>query len=171
VKAGFAGVAADVRVASLLAAAIDGASASRTDVVAVAYADYDVTGTVSPEALLTIAIQSGARGVLLDTAAKDGPSLAQLVAPGRLEEWVQRARSAGLSVALAGRVTPPDLPLVAAAGADIVGVRGAACEGGRDGEISVERIRRLRAVLRAVPRHTLPMAALAVVSGEIPDQR
>jgi uncharacterized protein (UPF0264 family) len=51
----------------------------------------------------------------------------------RVGEWVSAARSRGLGVALAGRLTAIDLPKVAAFGAQILGVRSAACEGGRMG--------------------------------------
>jgi uncharacterized protein (UPF0264 family) len=46
-----------------------------------------------------------------------------------------------LLVAVAGKLTATDLPLVRDAGADIAGVRGAACAGGRSGVVSRALVR------------------------------
>jgi uncharacterized protein (UPF0264 family) len=59
---------------------------------------------------------------------------------------VSEAREAGLMVALAGQLTADDLPFARDAGADIAGVRGAACDGGRSGRVSADKVRALRAV-------------------------
>ena len=52
--------------------------------------------------------------------------------------------------ALAGKLTADDLAFVRDAGADIAGVRGAACERGRAGSIVEERVRQLRTALEPV---------------------
>lgn len=152
IKVGFAGTS-DIRMAAALArATLRGAAAGNpaTGVVVVAYADV-VGGAMSPTALLEVASSAGAAGVLLDTADKRGPSLTELVAPAWLAEWVRLAHRRALSVALAGRLRAEDLPIVAACGADIAGVRGAACDGGRNGRISAARVRELtRACVTAV---------------------
>jgi uncharacterized protein (UPF0264 family) len=140
VKVGFGLESNPSRVASLIAAAARGSS----DVVAVGYADL-VPGVLSPQ-FVELAAAAGARGVLLDTADKAGPGLRSLVNPRDLTIWVSRARSAGLLAALAGKLSPGDLPFVRDTGADIAGVRGAACEGGRHGVISAARVHRLRAL-------------------------
>ena len=64
--------------------------------------------------------------------------------PAALVAFVSSVREAGLFVALAGQLTADDLPFVRDAGADIAGVRGAACDGGRNGHVSAERVRALR---------------------------
>src|SRR5262249_39654673 len=76
---------------------------------------------------------AGAAGVLLDTADKAGPGLRGLIAPRDLASWVSAAHDAGLLVALAGKLTESDLSFARDAGADIAGVRGAACDGGGGG--------------------------------------
>ena len=147
VKIGFAGVTCPERIAALTAAAVRGVTASRHDrpgVVAVAYADSDPATSLPPDALVALAARVGADGLLLDTADKAGPGLRQLVTPGALAAWVANVHTAGLLVALAGKLTGADFPFVHDAGADIAGVRGAACEGGRIGRVTVERVRRLR---------------------------
>ena len=66
------------------------------------------------------------------------------MAPAALARWVGAAHDAGLLVAVAGRLTADDLAIVRDAGADIAGVRGAACEGGRTGRVSAEKVAFLR---------------------------
>ena len=145
VKVGFAGTGDPRNAEALLRAAIRGASAGcdRCGVVAVAYADADQAGSISPDLLVDAAAAAGASGILLDTANKSGPGLRGLVPPEALTAWVTRARQRGLMVALAGRLQVDDLDFVRQAGADVAGVRGAACDGGRTGRISVEKVREL----------------------------
>jgi uncharacterized protein (UPF0264 family) len=144
VKVGFAGIACE-RAAALTAAAVRGAAAARHGaVIIVGYAD--VTPLPGP-ALAETAARAGAAGVLLDTANKRGPGLRGLVTPSVLAAWVAEAHAAGLIVALAGQLTADDLPFVRDAGADIAGVRGAACDGGRTGRVSAARVRLLQARL------------------------
>jgi uncharacterized protein (UPF0264 family) len=62
-----------------------------------------------------------------------------------LSAWRRNAHAAGLLVAVAGRLAPEDLPWVRDAGADVAGVRGAACEDGRGGRVNAARVRGLAA--------------------------
>jgi len=147
VKVGFAGINERVRVEQLLAAAARGMKASGTGgAVAVAYAD-DMATTVDRVTLLDLAARAGASGVLLDTANKRGPRLLQLLSTKALTAWVAAGHSYGLTVALAGQLTIDDLSSVLDTGADIAGVRGAACEGGRSSRISAERVNALKATM------------------------
>jgi uncharacterized protein (UPF0264 family) len=117
-------------------------------VIVVAYADEPSAAGPTPMAFVALAARAGAAGVLLDTANKSGPGLRGLVTPSRLAAWVSEAHEAGLVVSLAGRLTADDLGFVRDAGADIAGVRGAACDGGRTSRVTAERVRGLRARLR-----------------------
>jgi uncharacterized protein (UPF0264 family) len=149
VKVGFGGIRDSHRLEGLAAAAARGAHAGsrgRGGVVAVGYVDADHASSPAREALLAASIRAGMRGVLLDTVNKRGPGLRDLLAAVNLADWVTRAHDAGLLVALAGKLRPEDLSFVRDAGADIAGVRGAACVGGRSGRVSAERVRRLRAL-------------------------
>lgn len=144
VKIGFASITDPSRVDRLLTLAVRGVRATgQADcgVVAVAYADTDGDTSVERTALVDIAERTGATGVLLDTADKNGPSLPHLVSPASLEAWVGMAHDAGLTVALAGKLTAADLPFICQTGADIAGVRGAACEDGRSSRVTVEKVR------------------------------
>lgn len=149
VKIGFAGVSNRARLDTVITAAMRGA-AHHADVVAVAYADADRVGTLEPRLILDAAAYAGAAGVLLDTADKHGPGLRALMTPAALGAWVTAAHDVGLRVALAGQLTLDDLDFVKDAGADIAGVRGAACEGGRSGRIASEKVRLLARSMRSV---------------------
>lgn len=134
---------------AVAAGAVRGATAGRsgTAVVLVAYADQPYA-RVSPMALLDVASAAGAAGVLLDTADKRGPRLTELTTLAWLTEWAARAHRRSLSVALAGRLRAEDLSIVRRCGADVAGVRGAACEGGRSGRVVAARVRDLCSVCR-----------------------
>jgi uncharacterized protein (UPF0264 family) len=60
-----------------------------------------------------------------------------------VSRWVSAAHRASLTVALAGKLTERHFAILGASGADIIGVRGAACDGGREGRVSEERVRGL----------------------------
>jgi uncharacterized protein (UPF0264 family) len=154
VKVGFAGVTDAERAAALLAAAVRGARAERPEsgVVAVAYADSPPADTISAQTVIDVAVRAGAAGVLLDTSNKAGATLSRLLPESALAAWVADARMRGLVAMLAGRLTPADLPLVYEAGADVAGVRGAACDGGRSGRVSAIRVRELAMTCRALRR-------------------
>ena len=150
VKVGFVGIANTERVGALARAAVDGARAGAAGgpagcgVVAVAFADADRALGLAPFALVAEAARAGAEGLLLDTADKSGPGLRALMDASALAAFVSSVREAGLFVALAGQLGVADLSFVRDAGADIAGVRGAACDGGRIGQVSTERVRLLK---------------------------
>ena len=147
VKVGFAGIVDIGRTVSLLKAAVRGATAGsdgRCGVVAVAYADARLVASLSQDELTEAAVRAGTRGVLLDTADKRGPGLRDLLSQDALAAWAAAAHEAGLLVAVAGKLQADDLGFARDAGADIAGVRGAACEGGREGRVTTERVRALR---------------------------
>lgn len=146
VKAGFAGVESSTAVERLLKTAV--AAVGRSAVVAVAYADSP-GGCLAPELVAGAAVAAGAGGLLIDTADKDRPSLFRLHPQPVVAAWVLRWQSAGLSVALAGKLAAADVSTAAALGADVAGVRGAACTGGRTSVISEARVRELKAHLAA----------------------
>jgi len=136
-----------------------GAAAARpgTGVVLVTYADWSRAGSAAPPVVIEVAAATGAAGVLLDTAYKDA-ALFALWSPEIVGAWVAAVQRAQLFAALAGSLTARDVPLVRALGADLVGVRGAACVGGRLGRVTRARV----AALSALARGSAPLrAALA----------
>lgn len=147
VKIGFAGIESAPRIGEIVAAAVFASraiSVEKTGVVAVAYADASRVSSVAFEDLLEAASRGGAEGVLVDTADKRGPGLRQLVEAATLSRWIADAHDAGLFIAVAGKLTADDLPLLRDSGADVAGVRSAACDGGRIGRVSADRIRALK---------------------------
>ncbi len=117
-------------------------------VIAGAYADAERVpgGSMPPGAVVAAARRAGAGGCLLDTALKDGRGLFEWLTPEALAELVAEGHAAGLEMALAGALRAEDLSAVRTTGADIAGVRSAACrDGRRTGPLDAERIGRLRA--------------------------
>jgi uncharacterized protein (UPF0264 family) len=165
VKIGFAGIDDIATVGRLLQAAVAGGTGLvRAAVIAVAYADADRSASIAPSALVDVAAWSGARGVLLDTAVKSGPGVRDLMSARALAAWVRAARQAGLLAAVAGKLTARDLPFVHDIGAHIAGVRGAACDGGRSGHISTDRVRHLRARIADAERPSASSGAVTAPS-------
>lgn len=151
-KVGFAGVRSPDRIAGLISAAVLAARSSPAlpRIVAVAYADAARAGTVSPALIARFARLAGAAGVLLDTHTKDGLGLLEWFDSPALVAWVSSVRRAGLLTALAGALGLAEFPLVCRAVPDVVGVRGAACDGGRQGNVTAERVWGLRRGLAQV---------------------
>ena len=171
VKLGFAGVGTSERAIRLLEAAVSGAAPGACGVVAVAYADYEHVGSFSPTEVLAAARRAGAAGLLIDTADKQGPGLTGLATRTTLRRWIDRAHDDGLLLALAGKISEADLDVIGDLGADVVGVRGSACEGGRGGVIVAAKIHRLRQrldqiagmVVRKAERTASPLSAVTTL--------
>jgi (5-formylfuran-3-yl)methyl phosphate synthase len=147
VKVGLWGVSGEGEAVALLRAVREGAAGAV--VVAGGYADARrVPGApLAPELLPRVAFAAGVGVVLLDTAIKDGRGLFDWLSPEALGAFVAEAHSLGLEVALAGALRAEDLPAVRASGANIAGVRSAACvDGVRSGPLDVSRVRALLAV-------------------------
>src|SRR3954466_8056663 len=130
VKVGLWGVSTEAAAVSLLRAVREAATGAA--VVAGAYADARrvVPAPLAPQLLPRVAAAAGVRLCLLDTAVKDGRGLFDWLAPDELAALVAEAHDAGLQVALAGALRAEELPAVRASGADIAGVRSAACVDG-----------------------------------------
>jgi uncharacterized protein (UPF0264 family) len=150
VKIGFAGVPSAAR-ARELGAAVQRGAGPGTGVVLVAYADWRRVASLAPAHVVAVAARLGVAGVLLDTAHKDTPLFA-LASPDEVGAWVDAAHRAGLFAALAGSLSRPNFATARALGADLVGVRRAACRGGRRGPVSEARVAALSALARTVPR-------------------
>jgi len=98
-------------------------------VVAAGYADYRRFGGLDISGVLQAAIESGSDYVMLDTAIKDGKSLFDALALSEIAEFVGAARRARLGIALAGSLRLADIPALLKLSPDIIGVRGAVCDG------------------------------------------
>jgi uncharacterized protein (UPF0264 family) len=153
VKVGLWGVSTQADAVALLRTVR--AAAAGAVVVAGAYADARrvASAPLAPELLPRVARAAGVHVCLLDTAVKDGRGLLDWLSPQALTALVGEAHELGLEMALAGALHAEDLPVVAATGADIAGVRSAACaDGQRTGALDPSRVRALRAVCAPTPR-------------------
>ncbi len=117
---------------------------SQPHIVAVAYADSRRTGSLPPDVVCRVAADAGVTGVLIDTHVKDGAGLLHWLSPGELAAWVAHAKGEGLVTGVAGSLGLADLDSVCLGLPDVVGFRGAACDGGRSGRVSVDRVASLR---------------------------
>lgn len=143
VKVGLRGpFAGDDEIVAVVRAVRD-AVGPAVSVVAGGYADVAgaAGGPVGVEGLVGLAVRGGADGCLLDTLAKDGPTLLEAHPRARLAALVREGHAAGLHVALAGRLGLADLPVLADLGADLAGVRSAVCRGGRTGPLDADLVR------------------------------
>jgi uncharacterized protein (UPF0264 family) len=150
VKIGFAGLRTAGAISELIVTAREAASKASDPprFIAVAYADADQVDAPDPWEVCEAARRGGATGILLDTAKKSGGTVLDLMPLGELSDWVSLAHLHELTAGVAGNLRLDDFEVVAATGADIVGVRGAACDGGRTGTVSAQRVAALVAALR-----------------------
>jgi uncharacterized protein (UPF0264 family) len=111
-------------------------------VAACAYADLGASGP-TPEEVGRLAVGHRLPALLLDTFQKDGRTLLDHVSLDRLSALAESCRRGGVQLALAGSLTLDAIRAVLPLGPRWVAVRGAACEGGREGRICARRVREL----------------------------
>jgi uncharacterized protein (UPF0264 family) len=119
-------------------------------VVASGYADAARVSTVNPLLVPEIAYEAKADIAMLDTAIKDKKSLFNFLTNPQLRSFVNAAHSYGLKAALAGSLQKEDLPEVYALGADVAGVRAAACtlSDRVKGQITKEKVQELAEIVK-----------------------
>jgi (5-formylfuran-3-yl)methyl phosphate synthase len=115
--------------------------------VPVAYADEHSAGGPSLVATMDWAAENGCEFMLIDTFCKDGRDLARFCDQRTLGELLQGARRRGLRLGLAGGLARAALKKIVSLGPDLVGVRGAACRGGRLGDVDESLVRSLAALV------------------------
>jgi uncharacterized protein (UPF0264 family) len=96
-------------------------------VVAVGYADAERIDAIDPMLIPEIAFKAQVDVAMIDTAVKDGKNIFTFLTTKQLAEFVNSAHNLGLEAALAGALRKQDLRVVYALGADVAGLRGAAC--------------------------------------------
>jgi (5-formylfuran-3-yl)methyl phosphate synthase len=150
VKLGFRGVAEPKRITALLSLAVEWATRllGCPAVIAVAYADHQRGESLPPAAFPALVAEAGADGLLLDTCFKDGPRLFDLLEPAGLARIGRALAEDELIFALGGGLRAGQIRLARETGASVFGVRGAACRGGRNGEIDQDLVRELAHAIR-----------------------
>ena len=132
---------------------LDGTETQR---VAVAYGDWERCGAPAPEEVIGAAQTTKCSYFLLDTKTK-GTALPEVVDVATIRHWMQLAKAAEMRTVLAGSLGLEQMAAVIGACApDIIGVRGAACVGGRGGTIAAEKVQQLTAALRAADDAVAP---------------
>lgn len=111
--------------------------------VAVVYADWQACRCPSPETILATANNCRCRTLLVDTFDKSKGRLLDHWPLADLGRFVERVRSAGLTIALAGSIDLPMVTSVLSLKPDWIAVRGAVCRGGREGQLDFAKTRRL----------------------------
>ena len=152
IKAGLYGLKTPEKAVYLIRNVIKAAKEynSAIKVVTSGYADAARVSTVDPLLVPKIAHEAQADVAMLDTAIKDGKTLFTFLTKPQLQQFVEAAHSYGLKAALAGSLHKEDLPAVYALGADIAGVRGAACtlSDRVNGQITREKVQELVEIIK-----------------------
>ena len=119
-------------------------------VVAAGYADAKRIASVDPQLIPEIASKAHVDVAMLDTAIKDGKTLFDFLTEKKLKEFVDSTHRLGLEAALAGSLRKQDLPTVYDLGADVAGLRGAACTNSNrvSGELKKELVQELVAIVK-----------------------
>jgi uncharacterized protein (UPF0264 family) len=132
-----------------LATQLTEAGATECSWVAVAYVDWQLANAPDPDEVIEFASSfDGCQGVLFDTYDK---SATATIDP-RWRSRIERVRSSGRFVAIAGSLDISRIEQLADLRPDIWAVRSSACTAGnRLGPIDPERVARLAEVARQVP--------------------
>lgn len=115
-------------------------------VVVAGYADFYRINSVNSTFIPEIGKTSGADFVMLDTAIKDDKNLYDHISMDKLRDFVEYSHKYGLSVAFGGSLSEKDIEPLHSIGVDVIGIRGAACEGNDrlSGRIKAERVKKLK---------------------------
>lgn len=103
--------------------------------VAVAYADFENAKCLPPETICATASELGYRWFLIDTFSKDGRSLLDWMSIRALCSLRQLCDARNVKVVLAGSIDERHLQDITLPCPDLLGVRGAVCEGDRSTQI------------------------------------
>ena len=120
--------------------------------VPVAYADWPAAGAPSPSVALSLAMQSRARLLLIDTYDKTRGGLLGHLSFESLRELADFAHSSRVQLALAGSLNAASIAKLLPLAPAYIGVRGAACRGGREGTIDTAIVKSLARQVHASTR-------------------
>jgi (5-formylfuran-3-yl)methyl phosphate synthase len=119
------------------------------ELVAVAYVDHVAASAPSVHEVIELARVDGGY-VLFDTYDKSAPPMPEHWTPGELTAVLHSVRAAGLTSVVAGRLSAAEVSRLPLELVDMVGVRGAACDNGRNGTVSAVRVRELRNAINQI---------------------
>ncbi|QDU98055.1 (5-formylfuran-3-yl)methyl phosphate synthase [Lignipirellula cremea] len=123
---------------------------SHVQPVAVLYADWEAAAAPPPAEVLAAALSQRCAALLIDTWCKDGRHVFEVLPAATIAALLGAASAAGMRAVLGGSLTADRLADAVAAGAQLVAVRGAACDGARDSAVCEGRVSELVTRLAAV---------------------
>ncbi len=117
--------------------------------VGVAYADWRAATAPNPSDVLNAARDLDCPAILVDTWDKSCGTLFDHLSANDLCDFIVAAHRINMSVVLAGSLHEADISRAASLSPDLVAVRTAVCEGGRNGTINAARVRQLKNAIAA----------------------
>ena len=124
---------------------------SKIKIAVAGYADAKKIGAIDPLLVPEIAHKAQVEVAMIDTSSKDGKNLFDHLSIEDLKKFINSAHGFGLEAALAGSLRKQDLTVVYGLGADIAGLRGAACT--NSNRVTGRITRKLVSELAAVVKH------------------
>lgn len=120
--------------------------------VAVVYADWRAARAASPPDVLSLAVSHQCPALLIDTWDKSGGTLFDHWPAEDLQLYLAKVRERRIAVVLAGSLTDKNIARAARLAPDLVAVRTAACDGGRTGVVSENKVRELKAAIKTATK-------------------
>jgi (5-formylfuran-3-yl)methyl phosphate synthase len=124
-------------------------AAADKQLVAVIYADHATAQSPRPQAIVDFAAEAECPWVLIDTFDKQAGALMDHFSAQQLQTLLQSINASGRRAVVAGSLNLDVIANLPLDLIDMVAVRGAACEGGRNGTICEQRVAALRELLTA----------------------
>jgi uncharacterized protein (UPF0264 family) len=121
--------------------------------VAVVYADWRAARAPSPADVLDLAIGNQCPALLIDTWDKSAGTLFDHWPSDDLRLFLAKVREHGIAVVLAGSLTGENVARAAQLAPDLVAVRTAACDGGRTGAVSENKVRELKSAIKRATKN------------------
>jgi hypothetical protein len=132
-----------------LAQQMQGDTPAACELVVVAYADWQQASAPKPDQVCEFACNGGFRAFLIDTWHKDNKTLLDWLPVSKAAHLVDRCRSAGVAMALAGRLGTREIGLLQASRPDWFAVRSAVCRKGlREQAVEQAAVRKLAGMLK-----------------------
>lgn len=114
--------------------------------VPVAYADWQAAGAPSPRVAVALAVRAGSHRALVDTCDKSRGDLLAHLSFDYLNDLADECRDQNVRLVLAGSLSTNTIARLLPLAPEYVGVRGAACGGGRNGTIELAPVKSLKAI-------------------------
>jgi uncharacterized protein (UPF0264 family) len=108
--------------------------------VAVVYADWRTAQSPAPTDILAAAVKFECPALLIDTWEKSTGSLFDHWPTDELRKFLAQVRAENIAVVLAGSLTEENVSSAARLRPDLIAVRSAACESGRNGTVCKQRV-------------------------------